>query len=160
MTMADRIVVLRDGIVEQIGAPLELYDRPANIFVAGFIGSPAMNRLPATIDAGSQAARLSDGSALPLPSGLKATNGQEVVYGVRPDHWQLSSEGAGVPAMVEVIEPTGAEILVAAQLAGQKILCAFRERHPLKAGQTIWLKVDPASAHVFDKASGRRVPDA
>jgi multiple sugar transport system ATP-binding protein len=158
--MADRIVVLRDGIVEQIGAPLELYDRPANIFVAGFIGSPAMNRLPATIDTGSKSARLSDGSALPLPPGLKAGNSQEVVYGVRPDHWQMSTEGDGVPATVEVIEPTGAEILVAAQLAGNKILCAFRERYPLKPGQTIWLNVDPASAHVFDKASGLRVQEA
>lgn len=104
MTMADRIVVLRDGKVEQIGAPLELYDRPANIFVAGFIGSPAMNMLPATIDLSANSARLADGSALTLPKGTRASNGQEVIYGVRPDQWLLSNGNKGVPATVELIE--------------------------------------------------------
>ena len=127
MTMADRIVVLRDGKVEQIGAPLELYDRPTNTFVAGFIGSPAMNMLPATIDLSLNSAQLADGSTLPLPQGTRASNGQEVIYGVRPDQWMLSHADTGVPATVELIEPTGAEILLAAQLAGQRVLCAFRE---------------------------------
>jgi multiple sugar transport system ATP-binding protein len=158
MTMADRIVVLRDGKVEQIGAPLELYDRPANIFVAGFIGSPAMNMLPATIDLSSNSARLADGSALPLPQGTPPRDGQEVIYGVRPDHWMLSNGHVGVPATVELIEPTGAEILVAAQLAGKRILCAFRERHALKPGDSIRLGVDPAAAHVFDKQTEQRLP--
>ncbi|RYC28411.1 ABC transporter ATP-binding protein [Ciceribacter ferrooxidans] len=157
MTMADRIVVLRDGKVEQIGAPLELYDRPANTFVAGFIGSPAMNMLPATIDLSVNSARLADGSALALPQGTRASNGQEVIYGVRPDQWILSNGDTGVLATVELIEPTGAEILLAAQLAGQRILCAFRERHALKPGDTIRLAVDPAAAHVFDKQTDQRI---
>jgi multiple sugar transport system ATP-binding protein len=157
MTMADRIVVLRDGKVEQIGAPLELYDRPANIFVAGFIGSPAMNMLPATIDLSLNSARLAEGSTLPLPQGIRASDGQEVIYGVRPDQWILSNGDTGVPATVELIEPTGAEILLAAQLAGQRILCAFRERHALKPGDSIRLNVDPAAAHVFDKQTEQRL---
>src|SRR5690606_32589092 len=107
-------------------------DRPANTFVAGFIGSPAMNMLPATIDISMNSVRLADGSALPLPQGTQASDRQEVIYGVRPDHWIMSNGDTGVPATVELIEPTGAEILLAAQLAGQRILCAFRERHPLK----------------------------
>ncbi|MBX5239756.1 ABC transporter ATP-binding protein [Rhizobium sp. NLR22b] len=156
MTMADRIVVLRDGKVEQIGAPLELYDRPANTFVAGFIGSPAMNMLPATIDLSSNSARLAEGSALPLPQGTRASHGQEVIYGVRPDQWMLSNGDAGVPATVELIEPTGAEILLAAQLAGKRVLCAFRERHALKPGDRI--RLDPAAAHVFDKQTEQRLP--
>lgn len=158
--MADRIVVLRDGKVEQIGAPLELYDRPANIFVAGFIGSPAMNMLPATIDLASKGARLADGSVLPLPPGLEASDGQEVTYGVRPDQWLLSVGDKGAPAVVELIEPTGAEILVAAQLAGKRILCAFRERHALTPGSPVRLAVEPSSAHVFDRASGQRIASA
>ena len=157
MTMADRIVVLRDGKVEQIGAPLELYDRPANTFVAGFIGSPAMNMLPATIDLSLNSARLADGSTLPLPQGTRATNGQEVIYGVRPDQWILHHGEMGVPATVELIEPTGAEILLAAQLAGQRILCAFRERHPLRPSETIRLSVDPSAAHVFDRQTELRI---
>ena len=157
MTMADRIVVLRDGKVEQIGAPLELYDRPANTFVAGFIGSPAMNMLPARIDLSSNSARLADGATLPLRQGTRASDGQEVVYGVRPDQWIMSKGDEGVPATVELIEPTGAEILLAAQLAGQRILCAFRERHALKPGDTIRLAVDPSAAHVFDKQTDQRI---
>ncbi|OLP55597.1 sugar ABC transporter ATP-binding protein [Rhizobium rhizosphaerae] len=157
MTMADRIVVLRDGKVEQIGAPLELYDRPANIFVAGFIGSPAMNKLSVKIDLKSNAARLADGSSFSLPPGTRARDGQDAIYGIRPDHWILSRGDQGAPATVELIEPTGAEILVAAQLAGQRVLCAFRERHALKAGDTIALAVDPATAHVFDKQTEQRI---
>lgn len=157
MTMADRIVVLRDGKVEQIGAPLELYDRPANTFVAGFIGSPAMNMLPARIDLSSNMVRLVDGSSFPLPQGTRTTDGQDVIYGVRPDQWTLASGDQGAPATVELIEPTGAEILVAAQLAGQRILCAFRERHALKPRETIRLHVDPAAAHLFDRQTDQRI---
>jgi multiple sugar transport system ATP-binding protein len=160
MTMADRIVVLKDGVVEQIGAPLELYDRPANIFVAGFIGSPAMNMLPGSIDASAKVARLSDGSRLPLPAGLQGSNGMAIIYGVRPDQWTIAAGNTGVVATVELIEPTGAEILVAAQLAGQRILCAFRERHPLKAGEQIRLTVAPSAAHIFDSQSGKRLEPA
>src|SRR6201999_2277414 len=104
MTMADKIVVMQGGHVEQIGAPLELYDRPENIFVAGFIGSPAMNFLKGQISDGAFA--MGDLS-LALPGAGRAAEGTQVVYGVRPEHWRLDPEG--VPATVRVVEPTGAE---------------------------------------------------
>jgi hypothetical protein len=111
MTMADRIVVMQLGHVEQTGAPLELYDRPNNLFVAGFIGSPAMNFLDATIrrQNGSAAAEAHDGTLLPLPAGAAGEDGQPVVYGVRPEHLELTQTGHGLDGEVVVVEPTGAE---------------------------------------------------
>ena len=95
MTMADRIVVMQDGIVEQVGAPLDLYDRPANLFVAGFIGSPAMNFIDATVqrNGGAPVAVAGDGTQLPLPRGAAVAGATEVVYGMRPEHLQLREDG-------------------------------------------------------------------
>src|SRR5881394_2556919 len=110
MTMADRIVVMHDGRVEQIGTPLELYDHPANTFVAGFIGSPAMNFLNGTLRNGSGGARLetSGGQAVPLPTLAGGRDGQKVVFGIRPEHLTLASGKDGIAGQVTVIEPTGA----------------------------------------------------
>ena len=116
-----------------------------------------MNMLAARIDLASNVARLSDGSSFPLPQGTRATDGQEVIYGIRPDQWIFSTGDQGATAMVELIEPTGAEILLAAQLGGQRILCAFRERHALKPGDAIRLAVDTAAAHVFDRQTEQRI---
>src|ERR1700691_4099880 len=102
MTMADKIVVMNGGNVEQIGAPLELYDRPNNLFVAGFIGSPSMNFLKGKVSGG--AFRVDGGTALPLPGNGHGSDGRPIVYGVRPEHFMLSSEG--LPATVHVVEPT------------------------------------------------------
>src|SRR4051812_15994282 len=114
MTMADRIVVLHDGIVEQVGAPLELYDRPANLFVAGFIGSPAMNFLKGRIAVKGGAFFVTEsGATLPLPSAPPGSDGRPTVYGVRPEHFTL---GSGVEATVTVTEPTGSETQVFAKL--------------------------------------------
>src|SRR5438552_4996083 len=101
MTMADKIVVMRDGVVEQIGDPLSLYDNPNNIFVAGFIGSPAMNMIPGTARVNGDGACIDfgDGATLPLPLGTDAADGQGVLYGARPEHF-LVTEGAGLPAEV------------------------------------------------------------
>ena len=114
MTMADKIVVMNGGNVEQIGAPLDLYDNPANLFVAGFIGSPAMNFLNGKVDGG--AFRSDQGTALPLPDTMGISDGSPIVYGIRPEHFQLS--GGGVPARVNVIEPTGSETQVMAEFVG------------------------------------------
>src|SRR5271163_3720624 len=112
MTMADRIVVLRDGVVEQIGAPLELYDRPANLFVAGFIGSPAMNLLHGTIRLnGSPTFVIDGGVSLPLASAPVGSDGRPAIYGIRPEHLVLSGTD-GMPAEVSVLEPTGQETQV------------------------------------------------
>jgi len=159
MTMADRIVVMHDGIVEQNGAPLDLYDRPANLFVAGFIGSPAMNFVDATIkrNGGAPSAVTDDGTALPLPAEAGGQDGQKVVYGIRPEHLSLASDGAGTPAEVAVIEPTGAETLVFCKLANQEISAVFRERHQFAPGQSIQLAPDLSAVHLFDKANGQRL---
>jgi multiple sugar transport system ATP-binding protein len=159
MTMADKIVVMNSGNVEQIGAPLELYDHPNNLFVAGFIGSPAMNFLQGRIEGGSF--RAAGGAALPLPgrtngsAGANGAEGKPIVYGVRPEHFQLSAEG--LPATVHVIEPTGSETQVMADFAGTPIICAFRERVSAKPGETIRITADPALVHLFDVDSGQRV---
>src|SRR5581483_7051069 len=98
MTMADKIVVMKDGVVEQIGDPLTLYDRPNNIFVAGFIGSPAMNMVPGTVrlNGDGPLVDFGDGVRLPMPIGARAEQGQGVIYGIRPEHCQLA-ESAGLP---------------------------------------------------------------
>ncbi len=151
MTMADKIVVMNSGNVEQIGAPLDLYDRPNNLFVAGFIGSPAMNFLKGQIAGGSF--RAGD-AVLPLPGPGRAGEGHPIVYGVRPEHFMLSADG--VPAKVNVIEPTGSETQVMAELGGTPIVCAFRERVSAKPGESIRIAPDPALVHLFDAETGQR----
>jgi multiple sugar transport system ATP-binding protein len=159
MTMADRIVVMHDGIVEQVGEPLDLYDEPANLFVAGFIGSPAMNFINATIkrNGGAPAAVAPDGTVLPLSPTTGGREGQKVVYGIRPEHLDLTQEVNGLPSEVVVVEPTGAEILVFTHLAGQEVAVVFKERHKFRPGDKIHLTPHPGTVHVFDQESGHRI---
>ncbi len=160
MTMADKIVVMHEGMVEQIGSPLELYDHPDNLFVAGFIGSPAMNFLhgQATRRNGSVAVESEDGTVLPLDGSAAALEeGMSVVYGVRPEHLELAAEGEGIPVEVVVVEPTGAEILVVCRMAGHVIQVVFKERHRFEPGQRIWLRPERSLVHVFDQSSGARL---
>ena len=158
MTMGDQIVVMRDGRIEQTGSPLELYDRPANTFVAGFIGSPAMNFLPGTLRrAGGQASvQLADGTALPAPAGVAGDDGQPVIFGTRPEHLSLGS-GGGIPTQVVVVEPTGADTFVSCRHQGSELSVVFRERHAFAPGSTIHLQPDLSRAHLFDAQSGRRL---
>ena len=155
MTMADKIVVMRDGIVEQTGTPLKLYDFPANRFVAGFIGSPAMNFLPGTVKAGQ--VELDGGLLLPVPVNAKTADGQKVVYGARPEHIDIATGSEGVETEVVVVEPTGADTQVFSKIAGVEVTTVFRERHEFKPGERIRLKPDAARAHLFDAASGMRL---
>jgi multiple sugar transport system ATP-binding protein len=156
MTMADKIVVMHDGLVEQIGAPLDLYDRPENLFVAGFIGSPAMNFLPGIVRANG-AVHVEGPGGLRLPAGAARAedDGRPVVYGVRPEHFALAGDGA--EATIQVIEPTGSEIQVVALLGGEPVVAVFRERHQFKPGDKIRLKPDPRLVHLFDKETGKRL---
>ena len=156
MTMADQIVVMRDGVVEQRGKPLELYDRPANLFVAGFIGSPAMNFIPGAFRRGGNGAEVEfeDGTRLPAPPGTDGEDGQKVIYGVRPEHLSLAASG-GLPTTVAVVEPTGANTEVHARFCGAEINSIFRERHDFAAGQPIRLVPEHGRTHLFDAASGR-----
>ncbi len=152
MTMADKIVVMQGGHVEQIGAPLDLYDRPANLFVAGFIGSPAMNFLKGRIAGG--AFQIGD-TRLPLPSTRGAPEGTKVVYGIRPEHWRLDAGGIG--ATVRLVEPTGSETQVVAEFAGERVVCAFRERITQHPGELLHMTPDRDCVHLFDDATGRRL---
>jgi len=155
MTMADRIVVLHDGVVEQMGSPLELYDRPANLFVAGFIGSPAMNLFRGTIRAGAQPFfEAKDGTRLPLASAPQGSDGREAVYGIRPEHLSLGGE---LQPQVSVIEPTGAETQVIGKLAGEKVIGVFRERVAARPGETIAMSPDLSLVHLFDAKTGQRI---
>ena len=150
MTMADKIVVMHGGQVEQVGAPLDLYDRPANLFVAGFIGSPAMNLLRGQVQPGGFAV---GGIHLPLPLG--AGGAAASVYGIRPEHWRL--DPGGVPAVVTLTEPTGSETQVMARIGDTPILCAFRERVAARPGETIHVSPTVAAVHLFDDATGMRL---
>jgi multiple sugar transport system ATP-binding protein len=160
MTMGDQIVVMRDGKIEQTGSPLELYDRPANLFVAGFIGSPSMNFLPATLRRqGSQASvELTDGTRLPAPLGSEGSDGQPVIYGTRPEHLTLAPNGdAAIATEVKVVEPTGADTFVACRHGDRELAVVFRDRHAFAPGSTIHLQPDTNRAHLFDAASGQRL---
>jgi multiple sugar transport system ATP-binding protein len=158
MTMGDQIVVMRDGRIEQTGSPLELYDLPANQFVAGFIGSPAMNFLPGKllVNGGQCQVELQDGLKLDLPHAVKGQHGQPVVFGTRPEHLTLVDSG-GITAHVAVMEPTGMDTFVACRHEGVEFSAVFRERHDFQLGSTINLQPDMARAHVFDAASGKRL---
>ena len=157
MTMADKIVVMHDGLVEQMGAPLDLYDRPDNLFVAGFIGSPAMNFIKGQVRAnGRLAFEAAGGGLLPLGSAPAASDARPAIYGIRPEHLVVDPAN-GVPAEVVVVEPTGSETQIFAHLAGQDVVAVVRERVTVRPGETIPLAPDPALVHLFDEATGRRL---
>jgi len=158
MTMGDQIVVMRDGRIEQKGSPLDLYDMPANQFVAGFIGSPAMNFLPGKllVSGGQCQVELNDGLKLDLQSPVQGQNGQPVIFGTRPEHLTLVSSG-GISAHVSVLEPTGMDTFVACKHEGVEFSAVFRERHEFQLGSTINLQPDMSRSHVFDAASGNRL---
>jgi multiple sugar transport system ATP-binding protein len=153
MTMADKIVVMNNGNIEQAGRPLDLYDNPANLFVAGFIGSPAMNMVKGTVSGG--ALKMEDGTAWPLPTNGAARHEGPAIYGVRPEHLRIDS--TGIPATVQVVEPTGSETQVLMKIGGQPVIGAFRERVSAKPGEILPVRPDPALVHLFDQQSGRRL---
>jgi multiple sugar transport system ATP-binding protein len=156
MTMADKIVVMRDGRVEQIGAPLDLYDHPANVFVAGFIGSPSMNFIPGRIAAnGGQTLFVSEsGLKLPLPPG-NVSDGQEATYGIRPEHIEIGA--GGIPVSVVVVEPTGSETQVFARAGKDLIDAIVKQRIRPNPGDEIGFIIDPANVHLFDRKTGQRI---
>ena len=154
MTMADKIVVLNGGRIEQAGAPLELYNNPANLFVASFIGSPEINLFEARYEGGT-AVTIAGGQALPLGEALDAPNGTQIVYGVRPQQITLGAEG--VPAKVVIVEPTGDAQEVLARVGEEDISIVVRDHALLAPGEAVNLVIDPAKLFIFDKASGLRL---
>ncbi|NTF44651.1 ABC transporter ATP-binding protein [Rhizobium rhizogenes] len=157
MTMADRIVVMRGGDIEQIGSPLEIYDQPANSFVAGFIGSPSMNFIDGQVVERNGVVELqaAEGLHWPLPDSARAYRGKAVQLGIRPEH--ISIDLDGVPANIIVIEPTGSDTHLQLQAGSQTIVAAVRDRLSVSPGQAIPLRIDPAKAHLFDPSSGQRL---
>jgi multiple sugar transport system ATP-binding protein len=147
---------MHDGIVEQIGTPLELFDRPGNLFVAQFIGSPAMNVLPGTLRRnGSSAFVEALGASWPVPASVAGTDGQAVHYGIRPGDLSLGSNG--IAAKVFVVEPTGAETEMLLQVGEAQLTLVKHGRTQAVPDDTVHLSVDAAHAHVFDRASGQRL---
>jgi multiple sugar transport system ATP-binding protein len=156
MTMADKIVVLQSGHIEQIGSPVELYDRPANVFVAGFIGSPSMNFLPAQIafEGGQAQARVGE-TVFPLASGDGLADGQPVTIGIRPEATVVSDQG--VPGEVAVVELTGAELHLVVRVGETDHTAIIRERQRFAPGEPVHLSAAPGAIHVFDRDSGARL---
>ena len=152
MTMADRIVVMHDGIIEQIGTPLELFDRPGNLFVAQFIGSPAMNVLKGVVQGQSVQA---DGAHWPMGHTAGVKDGQSVHYGIRPTDIALSSQG--VEAKVVVVEPTGAETELLVQVGQSQLTVVLHGRTAVQPGDTVHLSVDTDKVHLFDGQSEQRI---
>ena len=152
MTMADRIVVMHDGIIEQIGTPLELFDCPGNLFVAQFIGSPSMNVFDGVVQGGNVQAL---GAQWPFNARAGLGDGRAVQYGVRPTDLQLVAQG--IAARVIVVEPTGAETELLVEIGTQRFTVVMHGRTDAAPDSTVYLALDPARAHVFDSASGQRL---
>ena len=159
ITMADRIVVMHDGVIEQIGTPLELYDRPDNLFVAQFIGSPAMNIVKGTLRRTNGTAHVEtpDGVHWPLGAGA-GTDGQAVTYGVRPDHLELAGNNhRSVPGEIVVVEPTGSETELVVRIGDAQMIVETHGRPTLAPGDKVQFAVNPANVHLFDQSSGARL---
>ncbi len=158
MTLADRIVILNHGRIEQIGTPEDVYERPATVFVAGFIGAPAMNLLPARLDAPASLL-LDDGTSLPA---LAAGRSGPVWCGVRPEDlsWLPPGAPAGSATLTGsalTVEPLGPDTLVVVQAAGAEIACRLPPRSVRRAGEEVRLAIDPARLHLFDRETGQRL---
>ena len=161
MTMADKIVVMREGHIEQIGHPLELYDRPANLFVAGFIGSPAMNFIKGEANTQSPASfTAKDGTSIAIPSRLTALSGTQVILAIRPENLSVVSEGTpdAFPGKVVGVETTGPESFIVVETCGTRVSLVLRERASLRIGENVLLQADPTKLHFFDGSEhGRRI---
>jgi multiple sugar transport system ATP-binding protein len=157
MTMADRIVVMNGGRIEQVGRPLDLYDDPQSMFVATFIGSPAMNLMSGHFEGGGgrQVFRLDADQALPLPRTMVRPEGTPAVYGLRPEYFALVAAGEGIAARVVVVEPLGPETQVTAAIGDRTIVAVFRERIAVQPDETIWLRADAERACLFTAGGAR-----
>jgi multiple sugar transport system ATP-binding protein len=158
MTLADRIVVMHDGIIEQIGSPLEVFDHPANVFVARFIGSPPMNLLQATIaeNNGGLCAAVGD-LALPLPQARAEWVGRPIILGIRPAAFSLSHDPRDIEGVIDVLEMTGQETMLHVSAGQQRLHVCLPGRHPFSPGDRVSLRADSQHLHLFDAASSIRL---
>ncbi|MCW5257570.1 ABC transporter ATP-binding protein [Verminephrobacter aporrectodeae] len=165
MTLGDRIAVMRDGQVQQLGTPEEIYERPANLYVAGFIGAPTMNLLPATLDTADGRWEVSLQTAagsvrLTLGPATQAEwHGRPAILGLRPEHFTEVDAGTpgALPVRLNLLEPTGADTFAFAEINGLRAGLRLAPRHGRRVGDTVWLRPDGASACLFDPASERRI---
>jgi multiple sugar transport system ATP-binding protein len=158
MTMADKIVVMKDGVVEQTGGPLDLYDQPANTFVAGFIGSPAMNLLAGNARRNGSGLEVSfaNGDRVQMHDEAALQDGQPVLLGVRPEHCAVGNTG-GLNVEVIVVEPTGADTQLYCRFMDHDVTATIRDRTNVRPGDRITLVPDPGRAHLFDTVSTKRL---
>ncbi len=159
MTLADRIVVMNKGLIEQVGTPRELFDKPANRFVANFIGSPAMNFLEGKCEQfGTQTFFTStSGVRLPLEQQPKISDTTKAVYGIRPEHLKLTSADNGIEVKVNITEDTGSDIIVLGKCGTDQITILLRDREEVAPGDIIHITPLPGESHLFNANSGRRI---
>ena len=160
MTLADRIVIMRDGYIDQIGTPSEVFEKPANVFVAGFIGSPPMNLLDAVVSAGN--AHLSDGTAVALPADCTVQEGQQIILGFRPESLaprghslHAETEAMTISRTVVIAEPLGTETILYVELGGTDVQAKMLNPRVVVPGETLDFTLDLSRLHIFDKTSGR-----
>ena len=155
MIMADRIVVMNEGRIEQIGKPLELYDKPMNVFVAGFIGTPSMNLLEAKADLSGKypMALFETGGKLPLPAKVNLKDGNDIIYGLRPEHCKIAKTGH--LSKVEAIKPMDSETHLILRFANQRVVMAVHERLNFSPSESLTFQPNLEKVVIFDKKSGQ-----
>jgi ABC-type sugar transport system ATPase subunit len=156
MTLADRIVVLDKGHIQQIGTPEEVYETPATTFVAGFIGAPPMNLLPARV-VGQGTIELPGGTRLAVAAELAARSGGEIWCGLRPEHLALTPHDGAIVGAAVVVEPLGSDTVVSLDVGGHPLVARVPPKSVRRAGERVALAVDPAHVHLFDHATQRRL---
>jgi sn-glycerol 3-phosphate transport system ATP-binding protein len=157
MTLGDRLLVMHQGRPAQLATPMEVFERPADTYVAGFIGAPTMNFLPAELAVGGTAAQLAAGPLIPFTDGRRpGVDGHRLTVGIRPEHLELAPNGFDL--LIDLIEPLGSETLVHGRLTGveeQSLVVRLTGAAP--AGERLTVRPQPQYLHVFDRVSGRRI---
>ncbi|MCL5147604.1 sn-glycerol 3-phosphate ABC transporter ATP binding protein UgpC, partial [Escherichia coli] len=158
MTLAQRVMVMNGGVAEQIGTPVEVYEKPASLFVASFIGSPAMNLLTGRVNNEGTHFELDGGIVLPLNGGYRQYAGRKMTLGIRPEHIALSSQAeGGVPLVMDTLEILGADNLAHGRWGEQKLVVRLAHQERPTAGSTLWLHLAENQLHLFDGETGQRV---
>jgi len=162
MTLADRIVIMRDGHIEQMGSPIEVFEKPVNTFVASFIGSPPMNLLDAVVTDGK--ARLSDGLEIPIPVSTSVSEGQQIVLGFRPDNFapqghslHSDANALSVKCTVNIAEPLGTETILIVTLGGKEVQGKMLDPRTVATNELMDFTLDLTKLHVFESLTGRRI---
>lgn len=157
MTLAQRVMVMNKGVAEQIGTPVEVYEKPASRFVASFIGSPAMNLLEGRVSDDGSRFELAGGMLLPINSEHRRYAGRKMTLGIRPEHFALSSQAeGGVPLVMDTLEILGADNLAHGRWGEQKLVVRLPHQQRPQAGSTLWLHLPQESLHLFDSETGQR----